>query len=227
MALSFTETKQRHTGLWIFLTIVMILLGLFGWYGYRWYTAGEVPNIALPMAHAAGGVSVDESSVTSQQVASYTVADNNPRFISIPSLGVASARVFQVGLNSSNLLEMPANINDAGWYSKSATPGSGGVVLIDGHSTGLAHNGIFTKLNTLKVGDIINLVRGDGQKFNYAVRENKTMSLDEANTTGLKTMGKPVDLGQEGLNLTTYAGNYVPRLGAYDHRVILRAALVE
>ena len=227
MALRFTETKQHHTGLWIFLVIVLLLMGAFGWYGYRWYTTGEMPAIALPMAHAASGISVDESNVTPQQVTSYTVAADYPRYISIPSLGVPSTRVFPVGLTSSNVLEQPTNINDAAWYNKSATPGSGGVILIDAHSTGAANNGIFTKLNTLKLGDVINLVRGDEQRSTYSVRENKILTLDEVNALGSNTMGQPVIQGKEGLNLTTYAGKYIPRLGAYDHRVILRASLVE
>jgi hypothetical protein len=224
MALNVNYTKERHTGRWVFSIVLIVLLATCGWYGYKWYTTGDVP-FSLPIVSANTGI--DESVVSISQVSSYTVEASKPRYISIPTLSVGDTRIFPVALDAGNQIETPANINDASWYDKSATPGSGGVVLMSGHVIGMNHDGAFKQLSTLAAGARINVTRGDGKVFSYEVVENKTMTLDEVSTTGTKTLGQPVVSGKEGLNIIVADGKWVPRLGTFDRRIILRAAIVE
>ncbi|MDB5167717.1 MAG: Sortase family enzyme [Candidatus Saccharibacteria bacterium] len=222
MALDIEYVRERHPGRWIVLAIVIIILGLAGWYGYKWYTTGDLP---FPLAIVSADSRVDESTVTSNQVKTYTVSAAHPRYITIPSLNLGNTRVFPVGLDSNNVLQSPSNINDAGWYSKSSTPGSGGVILIDGHNMGTTKDGAFAKLGTLKKGDKIVLERGDGRTFTYSVVDNQSMSIDEVNATGMTLMGKTAVPGKEALNLMTFDGKWVPRLGMFDRRIMVRTVI--
>ncbi|MDB5177779.1 MAG: Sortase family enzyme [Candidatus Saccharibacteria bacterium] len=222
--LEIKQKREFHLWRWFFLLIFIALLALAGWYGYKWYTTGEEPPIFFPIASA--DPSVDESDVTKAQVDEYAVPASQPRYISIPSLNISNVRVQKVSLTANNLVDMPKNINDAAWYEKSATPGQGyGAVLIDGHNGGITKNGVFAKLSTLQNGDEITLERGDGKKFTYAVRENKSMTLDEANATGMKNMMKSIDEDNEGISLITYDGKWIPKIQQFDRRIMLRAVL--
>jgi len=222
MALDIEYAPERHPGRWVLLIIVIILIVVSGWFAFRWYWNGDA--LPIPLAATADS-SVDESDVTTTQLAQYTVPDSNPRFISIPSISVGDTRIYPVDLDGNNLLKFADNIHDAGWYKKSGTPGNGGVILIDGYNQGNVTTGAFAKLDTLQKDDKIILQRGDGKLFTYKVVENQSMSLDEVNATGMTQMGKAVTSGLEGLNLMTFDGKWVPRLGTFDKRIMLRAVI--
>lgn len=224
MALDINYKKERHTGRTIFTIILTVLLITVGWYGYRWYTTGEIP-FSLPLASANTGVS--KVDITAAQVGKYNVAASNPRYIRIPSLDVGNARVFAVNLDATNQLAATSNINDVAWYKKSATPGSGGVVLVAGYNGGTSQDGVFSRLKTLQTDSQVVIERGDGKIFTYKVVENQSMSIEEINTTGIKKMGQSVDADTEGLNLITTDGTWIPRLGTFDRRILLRATLIE
>lgn len=223
MALEVEYAPERHPGRIVFLVILILLVAAVGWFAYRWYWNGDSLPIPLPIASADS--SVDESDVTATQVAQYTVPDSNPRFITIPSLNVGDTRIYPVDLDGNNLLKYATDIHDAGWYKKSGTPGNGGVILIDAYNQGSNTTGAFAKLGTLQKDDKITLQRGDGKIFTYKVVENQSMSLDQVNATGMTTMGKAVTPGLEGLNLMTFDGKWVPRLGTFDKRIMLRAVI--
>lgn len=224
--LAIAPKKERHLGRWILLVIVIISIGVSGWYIYRWYMTGMTPPIPIPVAKA--DPSVDESDVPEEAVEEYKVPGAEPRYITIDSLGVDKTRVYPVGINAQNLLESPRNIHDAAWYKKSTPPGTGyGAVLINAHNGGMTKSGVFAKLDTLKPGDEIRVERGDGKIFTYAVAENQIMDLDKVNATGMKMMMQSADPSKEGLNLITCAGKWVPSLGQFDQRVMLRAVSLD
>ncbi len=227
MALRIHRQKEtRRVWRWIIAVILIVLLGATGWYTYKWYMDGEPFPISVP-AFATADPRIDESEVTTEQIDTHTVSASQPRYISIPTLEIANTRVFSVGVDKNNVLGSPANISDAAWYNKSATPGSGGVVLIDAHNGGITRDGVFAKLGTLKKGEIIEVERGDGQTFRYEVRENQSMPLDEVNATGMKMMMESAEPGVEALNLITCDGKWIPRIQQFDRRIMLRATRVE
>ncbi len=228
MALAVQHGRHSSAALWQWLigAILALLLIASCWYTYRWYMYGDDLPVEFP-AFVMADPSVDESEVTATLIDSHTVPPLQPRYVSIPTLGVSKTRTFGMGVDANNMLQSPANISDAAWYNKSDTPGSGGVILINAHNGGITRNGVFSKLGTLKSGDIIEVERGDGEVFRYAVRENKSMHLDDVNTEGMKTMLQSAEAGKEALNLITCDGKWVPRLGQFDRRIMLRAVLVE
>lgn len=218
------QKRDYHIGRWLFIAAFVALLAAAGWFGYRWFITGVQPPIVPLPAAALADPSVDEALVSQSAIDNYKVPATHPRYISIPALNITKARVQKVGLTKANTIDTPKNISDAAWYSASATPGQGyGQVVIDGHNGGISRDGIFANLSSLKDGDTVIIERGDGKRFTYTVVENKTESLKEANTTGMKRLLTPYDTSQEGLGLITCAGNWVPRDKVFNKRVLVRA----
>lgn len=204
---------------------ILIVIGIY--FGYQWFTKGDQPPLIPLPASALADPTVDESPVSQAAIDSHTVPATHPRYISIPALSIDRARVQQVGLTKDNMLDTPKNISDTAWYTKSAAPGQGyGSVLIDGHNGGISRNGVFVNLDKLKNDDRITIERGDGKKVVYKVVENRTMSLKEANATGMKDLMTPYESGKEGLGLITCAGKWVPRDKVFDKRILVRAVAV-
>lgn len=214
--------RNAVLGTLAFLIVVSI------YYGYQWFTNGDQPPLIPLPAAALADPTIDESPVRQSDIDSYKVPANHPRYISIPALNIKNARVQTVGLTSNNTLDTPKNISDTAWYTKSALPGQGyGAVVIDGHNGGVTRDGVFAGLNTLKDDDEIIIERGDGKEVVYKVVENRTMSLQQANTTGMKDLLTPYDTSKEGLGLITCAGKWIPRDKVFDKRVLIRAVVSE
>jgi hypothetical protein len=206
------------------LILLIVALGVGGWYGFKWYTTGEKPPVPIPLA--AASESVDETPVSDLLISQHVVDELKPRYIRIDSLNLPNTRVQPVNLDENNLLAYTANIHDAGWYEKSNTPGSGGVILIDGRSIGNTSSGPFKGLYALKFGSKIVLERGDGMIYSYSVVENKDMTIEDVNMTGMTDMTKSAKPGVEALNIITDSGSWVPKLGMFDRRIMLRSILV-
>lgn len=224
--LRIEQKSESHFGLWLMILLGVALTAACAWYSYRYYTTGEQPPV--PVALAAANPGVDESEVNTSQLEGHKVDPKQPRYISIPSLGIDKARVLAIGVKANGELDTPQNIHDAGWYTKSATPGSGSsALLIDGHNGGPTKGGIFEKLSDMKEGGQITIERGDGESFTYEVRENKTLTLNDLNNGGMKRMSESVSDVAEGLNLISCTGNWIPAQQTYDKRVTIRAVAVE
>ncbi|MFZ1361180.1 MAG: class F sortase [Candidatus Saccharimonadales bacterium] len=221
--LSITSRRDLHVGRWILLLLCLALLAGAGYYLYRWYTQGDTIPVPIP-AFSNADPSIDETPLTVKQLNEYSVEPTHPRYISIPSLDIKKARVIPVGLTENSTLDTPRNISDTAWYTKSATPGSGpGALMINGHNGGVTRDGVFARLADLKKDDKIIIERGDGKKFTYFTKSNTTMSLAEANKTGMRTLMHSADPAREGLSLITCAGKWIPRDKVFDQRVMVRA----
>jgi len=224
------EIKHKRSYHWISVVLWLVLftlLAIASWIGYRYFTTGELPPV-ISVGALAANPAVDETAVTDSQKTSHTVAADEPRYISMPSLGVDNARIFKAGVDANNLLAFTKNINDVGWYQKSALAGQGyGVVLLTGHNKGAGTNGAFSKISSLKPGAEIIIERGDGKLFTYVVNSTQTMTVEEAGKTGMKTMLEPIDETRENLTLVTTDGNWVPRIKQFEKRIIVRAIIKE
>lgn len=222
--LTIQHKHELHLWKWFFWLLVFGFIAASGWFAYRWYTTGEEPPL-IPIA--AADPRIDESDISKSDIDGYTVPASQPRYISIPKLGIDKVRIMKVGVAANGLLDTPKNIHDTAWYEKSATPGQGyGAVLIDGHNSGTTKDGVFAKLSTLTEGDKITIERGDGKKFTYTLVSNENMSLQEANESGMKEMMQSAEFDKEGLSLITSDGKWVPRLQQFDRRIMLRAVAV-
>lgn len=222
--LSIQPKRSFHVGRWLALGLAAIVTAIGIYWACDWYINGNKPPVLPLPAVAYADPSVDETPIPDHEVNSYKVPATHPRYISIPALGMGKARVMSVGLTKLNAIDTPLNINDTGWYNKSATPGQGyGQVVIDGHNGGISRDGVFVNLDRLKDGDEIIVERGDGKKITYEVAKNVTMSLAETSKTGMKELVNPYEQGKEGLGLITCAGKWIPRDKVFDQRILVWA----
>ncbi len=161
-----------------------------------------------------------------KEVREYVVAPERPRLLTIDRLGVYGARIIPVGINEGGQLGTPNNIFDVGWYESSGLPGWGKTMLIDGHNGGPHVHGVFKDLPELEAGDIIEIERGDGAVFKYAVVENITVGLDEADVYMATALRSP-EAGKESVTLISCTGDWSDERGTYLSRQFTRAVLVE
>lgn len=218
------KKKEYHASAWMALGLTLVVLFSSGWLGYRWYTAGEVPPFITLPASALIDTSTDESSISEQSRSKYSVGPRLPRYLNIPSFGVEKVRILSAEITDKNVMELPSNIHDVGWYKESALPGQGyGTVLLSGHSVGISSNGPFFGLSNLKKGDKIIIERGDAKMVSYIVTEVIIEPFASANKSGIKRLLTTYETNKEGLGLISPTGNWIPRDKTHSHRVLVRA----
>lgn len=166
-----------------------------------------------------------EEPPTEEEVYEYVVAEDQPRYLTVPALGIYNARILPMGINSDGALSTPNNIFDVGWYESSGRPGYGQTMLIDGHNGGPHVHGVFKDLPYLEIGDIITVERGDGAIFNYSVMENVEIPLDEADVYMSAAMKSPEN-GKESVTLISCSGEWSDQRSTYLSRQFVRAVLV-
>jgi len=159
----------------------------------------------------------DETNITPDVLDGYNVAAELPRALYIDKLNI-KARVKPMGVNSDNSIQAPTNIFDTGWYDQSAKPGEAGAVFIDGHASGPTRQGLFAYLDTLSVGDMLEIEKGDGSRIAYRVIHTETTSLKDID---MKKLLVPYGDTVRGLNLMTCTGTWVESEKTYDKRVVV------
>ena len=163
---------------------------------------------------------VDEQKPSTDKIASYSVAPDMPKLITIDKLGIRS-RIRQLNTKPDGSLDAPKNIHDSGWYTQSAKPGSpGGASIIDGHVSGPTQKGVFYKIETLSPGDLIVVELGNGTKVEYSVVKTE---VEKADTLNMSKLLLPVVQGKAGLNLITCTGKFDSKTQKYEDRGIVYA----
>ena len=170
------------------------------------------------------GEEVDETKPDSTTIAEYIVANDKPRYFSIPSLSITNARIVEIGQKDNGELATPYNIYDIGWYTGSSLPGTNGVSVMDAHG-GNAGQGIFRTLPNIQIGAEIKIEMGDGRLFTYEVVDTATKALgDEANEY-MHTAFESPQPGIGSLTLITCTGDWWLQSQTYSHRFFVRAVL--
>ncbi len=204
---------------------IVVVLALTGYVAIdTWLTNRNVEQLAggpavagVASSLAAENEGTDETKISSEVFNAYTVAPDKPRYLRIDSLNVA-ARVLPMSINSKGAIQAPVNVNDAGWYTGSATPGRVGAAFIDGHAAGQLREGLFAYLDRLQNGDEMTIEMGNGTTYRYQVVHMETVPLEELNMrTALLPHGNTV----RGLNLMTCIGKYIPEQNTYDQRLVV------
>lgn len=152
-----------------------------------------------------------------QEVATYTVALDVPKFIAIPKINLDKARVRGLGIGKKNQVAVPDNIYDAGWYNASAKPGQAGAMFIYGHISNWDAHGLFYDLKKLKQGDTITITRGDDKTFTYRVVAAEQYLAD---AVPMDKVLAPIDT-RPGLNLMTCAGSLVKGTNEFSERLVV------
>ena len=126
-----------------------------------------------------------------------------------------------VGVDQHRQIAVPSNINLAGWFYQTVTPGDLGLSVIDGHLDGYRHPGIFAKLAKLKPGDKFSVELGNGSTSTFQVKS--VHSYPTAQATNAIFSQLPGASRQ--LNLITCGSNFGN--AGYDQRVVVASQLVK
>ncbi|MFA6096736.1 MAG: sortase [Candidatus Paceibacterota bacterium] len=151
---------------------------------------------------------------------SQKIAD--PRTLKIASLKV-NANIQYVGLNDDGSVGVPTSEKEVAWYMFGPRPGEEGNAVIVGHRDSKTNpNGVFRRLNDVKIGDKIEIVdvNGNTLKFNVikkAAYDDSNAPMKEIFGTGDKRM----------LNLITCSGAWNAKENNYDNRTVIYSELEE
>jgi len=146
----------------------------------------------------------------------------DPKTLKIASLKV-NANIQYVGLNDDGSVAVPTSEKEVAWYMFGPRPGEEGNAVIVGHRDSKTNpNGVFRRLNDLKIGDKIEIVdvNGNTLKFNVikkAAYDDSNAPMKEIFGTGDKKM----------LNLITCSGAWNAKENNYDNRTVIYSELEE
>ena len=228
MSLAFKKSLKRYIPKVIF-AIFLILLVIFFTRVYIWeqnyLKEKEGSERAIPEVVGDIDSEVTDEIVTEQQQLEYTVAPDKPRYIHINKLNISHARIFEVGVNRKGQMKTPSTNYDAGWYTGSDKPGTGGTAILNGHNGGPNSYGIFKKLNTLSSGDLIRIEMGDGTMYTYRVYDNFEVQLSEANEKMSMLATSPIQ-NEESISIISCVGEWSLKQKTYLSRQFLRATRI-
>jgi len=210
------ETLRKHRKKILWLIILAALIAILA--AAFWPRTAAI-NIASLKQPTQTNVT-NPAQKTPAQKAVYTAPPSHPRQLIIPKLSV-DANILPVGVLADGSMDAPKTAWDVGWYDKSGLPGvaTNSALVIDGHVNDVRNQpGIFFTLDTLVVGDQLQIQRGDGQLFAYSVvkvEQKPTTQVDMAAVT------RPTTPGKEAVNLITCGGIYNKASHTYSDRVIV------
>jgi sortase (surface protein transpeptidase) len=174
---------------------------------------GEPPQPAAPL-----GLTVAPSVATAQgeQPAAEGV---RPTRLRIPSIDV-STELIALGVDSTGVLEVPADPNVAGWFKVGPVPGDAGPALLAGHVDSKKGPAVFFRLKTLQPRAEVHVDRSDGRTVTFLVHSVRTYPKDQFPTAAVYA---PTPVPE--LRLVTCGGPFDRLGGRYLDNVIVDAVL--
>jgi hypothetical protein len=142
-----------------------------------------------------------------------------PTAVLIPRIGV-SASLMAVGQNKDGTIGAPplGKTNLAGWYRSDLTPGQPGPAVIIGHLDTRTGPAVFARLERLRRGDAVGVVRTDGTVAVFGVQRTQRTAKDEFPVGEVFAAGRAPTL-----RLVTCGGRFDVDRHAYEDNVIVYA----
>lgn len=154
-----------------------------------------------------------EMSVTSKAL----IPKAPPVQLLIPALDVHRP-VEAVGVDRSGVMNLPVNFWNAGWYNGGPVPGAPGDAVVEGHAGYPGEPLIFGRLATLRPGDRVVVVLGDGTRRLFLVESKAVLPVGSAPPG----MGEPY--GPPRLTLITCTGYFNKTSYSYSERLVVEAS---
>ncbi|MBG0818078.1 class F sortase [Planomonospora sp. ID82291] len=144
-----------------------------------------------------------------------------PLTVHIPRIGV-TARVMRLGLGAGGAIENPPldPPDLAGWYTGGPAPGERGPAVITGHLDTRTGPAVFARLDRLRRGDQIQVLRRDGAVAVFAVDGSELAAKDAFPTA--RVYG---DVDYPALRLVTCGGAFDHATRSYTGNTIVYAHL--
>lgn len=146
----------------------------------------------------------------------------DPRFITIPAIGLKNIPVLDLGLTSSGAIATPDNIYETGWYDGSSRPGEPGAMFIYGHVSSWTSDGVFYNLKKLIAGDTITITTGAGNRYTYVVN---ALKIYPYNNVDMSQVLAPYNHLVPGLNLMTCTGQVISGTSEFNERLAVFSSL--
>jgi LPXTG-site transpeptidase (sortase) family protein len=146
------------------------------------------------------------------------IVDPTPARLLIPRINVDAA-VEARGLDVNRNMDIPKNFRDVAWYRLGPAPGQPGNALINGHVNWWTGDAVFTRLDQVRAGDEITVVRADGGTVRFKVT-GKTVV--DANAR-IASLFEPSAVAT--LTLITCTGVWNPLTQSNTQRLLVSAVL--
>ena len=200
-----------------YLLIVVGLIGIFA-SAYLYLNQPGPPKLTGKAKAIELSSAPSSTKPTASTINSYSVPPNQPKFISIPAIGVDNAMVIRLGLLKNGSITTPDNIYETGWYENSAAPGQMGAMFIFGHVSSWTADGVFYNLKRLVPGNLIKITRGDNKEFTYKVVALKIYPYTKVD---MNQVLAPINKNLPGLNLMTCTGKVIPGTSEFNERLVV------
>jgi sortase (surface protein transpeptidase) len=202
-----TRAPLAALGIVALAVVALSLLGLSGLFTSANGKGTPAPTSGAPTSPASGS----ESSPLPRSV---------PTRLTITSIGVNSGlQTLGMSKDKQQIMELPPNPKQAGWYQPGPTPGQAGPTIIVGYIASPHGPGVFRRLANLHKQDTISVTRSDGKIVSYRVDKIASYTKDQFPTDKVYTTDpEPV------LRLITCGGTLHPKekpgnVVVYAHQV--------
>jgi len=143
-----------------------------------------------------------------------------PTALSIPALGV-TRDLIDLGIAADGTAEVPADFDDAGWFTPGGRPGARGPTVLMGHVDSTAGPAVFYELRDLQPGDTVELTVADGTVAVYAVTGTEQVAKDTFPTEAV--FGATA---QDVVRLITCTGDFDGGARSYTDNLVVTAERV-
>ena len=144
-----------------------------------------------------------------------------PASLVIPSIGVRTKGIVDLGIDKSGKLEAPTDFAKAGWWADGPTPGEFGPAVIGAHVDSKSGPAVFYRLGSLKKGAEVSVVRKDGSTARFVVDRVARYSKADFPTSIVYGDTK----GRAELRLITCGGAFDQSTGHYVDNIVAFAHL--
>jgi len=139
----------------------------------------------------------------------------------VDSLGISSAPIIDVGVESNGEMEIPG-ATEIGWYRFGPTPGEPGSAVLAAHIAFNGRDGVFRDLDEVEVGDIVEVLYDDGSTSRFQITVTAQYAKDELPVDRIFSKdGDPV------LTLITCGGDFNRSLRSYSDNVVAYAEPID
>jgi sortase (surface protein transpeptidase) len=144
-----------------------------------------------------------------------TLPASKPVSLEVPSIGVRTGKLMDLGLNPDDSLEVPPDAVTAGWFTQAPTPGEVGPSVIAGHVDYHRVPGVFVRLRDLKAGAEAIVHRTDGTSAVFTIYR-----VDHYPKSSFPTDKVYGDTAEPELRLITCGGDFDQAARQYTDNVV-------
>lgn len=145
--------------------------------------------------------------------------DPTPARLVIPAIGV-DATIEARGLDSNRDLATAADFRHVAWYDLGPRPGDPGNAILNGHVSWWTGDAVFTRLDRLRAGDLIRVMRADQVAVTFKVTGTRVV---DANAR-IASLFAPSP--RSTLTLITCSGAWNPFTQSDTRRLLVSASIV-